>query len=104
MNELTVQDIYNKIVLVAIEKAKDSIAGFRGQKIDEKTCLFGESGAILDSLNLVSFVFILEETAADVAGRKITIAAEDLSDTENNPFRDLLSLSRLLERKLESSP
>ncbi len=70
--------------------------------IDEGVVLYGKPNAVLDSLNLVSFVFLLEEEIESVFNQKITISTQDVLNTDNPPFASLDNLSEFLFKKLVS--
>lgn len=63
--------------------------------------LYGAPGAILDSLNLVNFIFILEEEILAVANLEMRFSMEDVLSESINPFSNLNELSLHLQRKLQ---
>ncbi len=72
------------------------------EKTDGNIVLYGKPNAVLDSLNLVSFVFLLEEEIEIVLGAKIIISTQDVLDPENLPFASLDNLSEFIIRKLNA--
>lgn len=96
-------DIRNNILLPAIARANESMPNFFLDKIDDSVVFYGRPKAILDSLNLVSFVFILEEQIEESLKVKITITTQDVLDTETAPFANLENLSQFLLGKVQAA-
>ncbi len=95
-------DVLDKIIYPTIKKANATMPNFFLDKIDENIVFYGKPNAILDSLNLVSFVFLLEEEVEIVINKKITITTQDVLDTENPPFASLSHLADFILRKINS--
>jgi hypothetical protein len=98
---LTDDAIIEKIILPALKTASQTMPGLGLESPPLNLCLYGGQGAVLDSLNLVTFIFTLEETVQKATGQEIKISAEDLFNQEINPFSELRALSRLIGKKLE---
>lgn len=96
-------EIRNSILLPAITRANETMPNFFLEKIDDSVVLYGKPKAILDSLNLVSFVFILEEMVEELLNIKITITTQDVLDTETAPFASLENLSHFLLGKVQAA-
>lgn len=94
-------DIKSQILLPAISRANETMPNFFLDKIDDSVVFYGRPKAILDSLNLVSFVFILEEQIEERLKVKITITTQDVLDTEKAPFGSLENLSQFLLNKIQ---
>ncbi len=97
MNET---EIRNKILSPAIERANETMPSFFLEHPDDSVVFYGRPKAILDSLNLVSFVFILEEIVEEVTGLKIKITTQDVLDTEKAPFASMNNLVAFLQTKM----
>lgn len=97
---LSNEEIRKKIIEPAIQKANDTMPNFFLDKIDEQVVFYGRPKAILDSLNLVSFVFILEEQIEETLQKKITITTQDVLNTETPPFASIPNLCDFLQRKI----
>lgn len=97
---MTVDEILNQIVMPAIAKAEREIPNLNFKSFSDTTPLYGPSGAVLDSLNLVSFVFLLENFIESKFKKKIEITTADVLNTDQPPFANVHSLSRFLAEKL----
>jgi hypothetical protein len=97
------EDVLNKVIYPTIKKANVSMPNFFMDKVDENVVFYGRPNAILDSLNLVSFVFLIEEEVENVFNKKITITTQDVLDTENPPFGSINNLVDFLTKKLNSA-
>lgn len=71
------------------------------KSIDKSIVLYGKPNAVLDSLNLVSFVFLLEEEIESVLNKKIIISTQDVLNTDNPPFSSVENLSEFILKKIE---
>ena len=83
----------------SLERADAELAGVKLHGLTEEQNLFGGKGSALDSLSLVSFIFILEEEFFRVTGKKIKISTQDILSGEEAPFRNLKTLENWLTRK-----
>lgn len=72
-------------------------------QIDDNIVFYGKPNAILDSLNLVSFVFLLEEEIESAVNKKIIITTQDVLNTEQPPFASLDNLCAFILKKLEKA-
>ena len=100
---MTEREILNQIVMPAIKRADAEIPNLRLNNILESTPLYGLSGSVLDSLNLVSFVFLLENIIEEKMNRKIVISTADVLNTEYPPFANILTLSKFLKGKTDQA-
>jgi acyl carrier protein len=95
------REIFVKVIAPGIERANNEMPGFDLPGLDETTPLYGVKGAILDSLNLISFVFIIEEEFKRVTGKTLKITTQDVLNSDSPPFANLFSLSKFLKEKLQ---
>lgn len=65
--------------------------------------LYGTESSLLDSLGLVSFLFILEEVIEQETGRKIKFSAEDIMSPAINPFSSIKEMVSWLAKMLNES-
>ena len=100
---MTEGQIMEKVLLPAIQRANLTLPNFCVEHPTDETALYGNDRALLDSLNLVSFVFIVEEILEKAAGRSVTISAADVLNQEVNPFSSLRALAIFLTSKLETT-
>jgi hypothetical protein len=96
---MTESEILEQIVMYAIKRANAEIPNLRLDNVNETTPLYGPAGSVLDSLNLVSFVFLLENIIEEKMQKKITITTADVLNTEHPPFANMLTLSKFLKEK-----
>jgi acyl carrier protein len=96
-------EIYKNIIGPSVQRANDEMPSFNLPDMDVTTPLYGVKGAILDSLNLVSFVFIIEEEFQRVTGKVLKITTQDVLNSEAPPFANLTALCQFLKVKLESA-
>lgn len=92
--------IRNDIVMPAIQRANETMPHFNLENVDDSTVFYGLPGAVLDSLNLVSFVFIIEDEVAAKSGKNIKITTEDVLETTTPPFANLSNLCRFIQSKM----
>lgn len=90
-----------KIVLQAISRANDEMPGVDFTDITPSSSLYGKPDAILDSLNLVSFVFIIEEEFEKITSKPLKVSTQDVLDAQNPPFANIPSLKKFLANKIE---
>lgn len=88
----------SEIITASLNRALNEIPGADFSDADKKI-LFGKPDAILDSLNLVSFVFIIEEEFERLTGRTIKITTQDVLSSNAPPFMNLNSLKQFLSKK-----
>lgn len=96
---MTESEILEQIVMFAIKRANAEIPNLRLDDVNETTPLYGPSGSVLDSLNLVSFVFLLENIVEEKMHKKLTISTADVLNNEHPPFANILTLSKFLKEK-----
>lgn len=96
---MTENEILEQIVMHAFRRANAEIPNLRLGIVNESTPLYGPLGSVLDSLNLVSFVFLLENVIEEKMHKKITITTADVLNTEHPPFANILTLSKFLKEK-----
>ena len=89
-----------EIIQNALQRADNELAGVKLKGISSEQNFFGGKGSALDSLNLVSFIFILEEEFTRMTGKPIKISTQDILSKEEAPFRNLNSLEAWLSRKV----
>lgn len=98
---MDVLQLAREIVASAVGRANLEIAGFEVECKEEQP-LFDGPGAVLDSLGLITFVFILEEEFATRTQRKIKITTQDLL-SGSAPFRNVRSLIEFMGVKLRET-
>ncbi|QTH45764.1 hypothetical protein J4772_15865 [Cohnella sp. LGH] len=70
-------------------------------EISETTVLFGE-GAVLNSLELVSFIVLVEERVNDnLESGGITLTSEKAMSRSSTPFRTVRTLAEYIDELLE---
>ncbi len=94
-------EILSEIVRPAIERASREIPNLNFKDYTDATPLYGMPGAVLDSLNLVSFVFLLENFIESHFKKKIEITTADVLNSDSPPFANVHSLSQFLAEKLK---
>ncbi|MES2528004.1 MAG: hypothetical protein V4598_13000 [Bdellovibrionota bacterium] len=91
-----------KLVLQsALERADLELAGVKLLDLKSDQPLFGGKGSALDSLNLVAFIFILEDEFKKITGKSVKISTQDILSKEECPFRNLDALGVWLAKKEE---
>lgn len=105
MSNLSVSrnEIAEKIVRPCIETACATIPNVQVPADLNSLTFYGEEAAILDSLNLVSFIFLLESKVTEVFKIEIKFSTEDILDTEQRPFLNLAHLVQFLEKKINEA-
>ncbi len=89
-----------KLVLKSsVERADFELAGVRLIDLKPDQPLFGGKGSALDSLNLVAFIFIIEDEFRKITGKTIKISTQDILSKEECPFRNLGTLFSWLDKK-----
>jgi hypothetical protein len=92
--------IYEDIISPALQRADDEMPNFQLTQLKKETPLYGVQGAMLDSLNLISFVFIVEEEFERASGKKLKVTTQDVLNPENPPFANINALIVFLKGKL----
>ncbi len=87
------------VIVSSIERGDLELAGVKLNDMSPEAPLFGGKGSALDSLNLVAFIFILEDQFKKVTGKTIKISTQDILSKEECPFRTLASLEGWLSKK-----
>ena len=97
---MEIDAIRNEIVVPAIHRANETMPHFNLDNVDDTTVFYGLPGAVLDSLNLVSFVFIIEDEVERKTKKTIKITTEDVLETQTPPFANIGNLCRFLQNKM----
>jgi hypothetical protein len=92
--------IYELIITPALQRADEEMPNFELSQMKRETPLYGVQGAMLDSLNLISFVFIVEEEFERVSGKKLKVTTQDVLNPSNPPFANINALILFLKGKL----
>lgn len=87
-----------EIISRTFTRANAEVPGFSAEASPELP-LFDVPGAVLDSLNLITFVFILEEEFALITGKKLKVTTEDVLAT-HAPFRNVSALRDYISGKI----
>lgn len=96
------KEILEKIISPSIETANLTMPNFKLDQLNQDTIFYGKENAVLDSLNLVSFIFILEEQIEKVSQKKVTITTQDVLDSNQPPFLNLENLIFFINKKINS--
>ncbi len=97
---MTDEFVLQKVIVPSLEKAADFLPNFSAATDLNTLVLYGDQDAILDSLNLVGFIFILEEVSLSVAKIEIKFTTEDILNKEASPFLNVKNLTAFLKAKL----
>lgn len=100
---MTESEILELIIEPALHSACMNVPGVSGLPIQSLTPLFGSEGALLDSLNLIQFIFILEDEIKRRSGREIRFSLADFLYGDANPFSSVGSLSILIQQRIEAT-
>ena len=92
-----------KVIEQTLARARNELSGVRLNELTPDQNFFGGEAAALDSLNLVSFIFILEDEIKSVTGKSFKVSTNDILNKEEAPFKNLRSMEMWLTRKLESA-
>ena len=97
-------DLLKEIVYPVLDDARSSMETARAIPARPDAPLFGADG--LNSLDLVSFIIMVEEKIDDDIGVRLTLASEQAMSRRNSPFRTLQSLAEYIGECLQamSSP
>lgn len=93
-------EIIKSVIEPAIQTASQSIPFFAQNEISAGISFYGTDDAVLDSLSLINFIYILEETFKRVTGRGLRFEAQDILKPGENPFASVGALARLLKEKI----
>ncbi len=94
-----INDKVKAVLQNSIERADLEIAGVRLGELNSEQPLFGGKGSALDSLNLVAFIFIIEDEFKKITGKTIKISTQDILSKEECPFRHLEGLANWLSQR-----
>lgn len=97
---MTNEKLAYDIVQAAVARAGRELAGFP-MKTNEDTLLFGSTAALLDSLSLVSFVFILEDEFNRISGKPLKVTTQDVLVSHRPPFKSVHSLTVFIQQKFD---
>lgn len=101
MNE---EQIIHSVIEPAIQTAAQSIPFFAQNKVSNEISFYGTDTAVLDSLSLINFIYILETTSQQVTGQTIRFEAQDILNPDENPFGGIRTLAKFLMQKLGCAP
>lgn len=90
--------------MATLERARKELAGVRLENLSPEANLFGGPGSALDSLTLVSFIFILEDEIERATGTVMKVSTNDILSKTDTPFRNLKTLRDWLQMRLPGSP
>lgn len=90
---------YVQLIIRAVNNISSLLNKEQLDIISESTKLFGSEG-VLDSLNLVSLVVEIEQMVLDEHGVSIVLADDTAMSQKTSPFRNVLTLSRYIEKKI----
>ena len=92
--------IFEKIIIPSVIEAATLTPKIHEIEINKETSLFGTSTSLFDSLNLISYVFILEDHVAQNSNVEFKLTAQDLATMSENPFASLELLTLFVQKKL----
>lgn len=95
--------IIETIIKPCLEKANVFIPHVEVKNNLENVIFYGQEQAILDSLNLVNFIFLIEEQVLEVYKTNLKFETEDILNTELKPFLNVNNLSKFLELKMKAA-
>lgn len=94
------RNLVETVVRACLVRARDTIPFFPQEYDLNGIVLYGAPGAVLDSLNLVAFVFLIEEEVTRQLKLAIEITTDDVLGANQNPFSSAACLREFLEAKL----
>jgi hypothetical protein len=100
---MTIDLMVEKIIVPCLKKASLNIPNISEITSFDSLVLYGDESAILDSLNLVGFIFLIEEQVQASLGVEIKFSAEDILNTEARPFLNVKNLSNFLLHKVNGA-
>jgi acyl carrier protein len=86
------KDTIQKIILQALNNVNNELGPDDQIEVGLDTRLFG-SGAVLDSLSLVSFIVDVEAAISDASGRDLSLTDDRAMSQSVSPFSDVNSLT-----------
>ncbi|MGZ3690656.1 MAG: hypothetical protein ACXVAX_04085 [Pseudobdellovibrio sp.] len=95
-------EIINEVILPCLEKACSEIPNFKMKGDSLELILFGRKGAVLDSLNLVNFIFLIEDRIQTNFKIRIKFETDDILNKEQKPFLNIENLAGFLEKKMNA--
>ncbi len=84
-------------ILEAISNVNEELAIEGLKEVDESTALF----KLLDSLGTLDLILELESMLEEQTGHYIAVANEASMDEKNTPFKDIVTLERYLQERIE---
>lgn len=100
---MSTEDRIRRVLSVTVEETNRELPPDRQLADAIDTELFGESG-VLDSLQLVTFVLVLEDHLRDEFQQPISLTDDRAMSQRNSPFRSLRSLATYLQTVVEPAP
>lgn len=94
-------EIIDQIIRPCLQKAGSTIPNVNAQGDISGVIFYGQERAILDSLNLVNFIFLIEAQVSEVFKINIKFETEDILNTELKPFLNVANLSQFLDKKMK---
>ena len=96
----TLENITDKIIRPCLLKTDQRFSELSLLTDLNETVLFGAEGAILDSLNLVAFIFLIEEQVQAVFKMDIKFTPDDILNNELAPFLSVKNMGNFVRKKL----
>ncbi|MGZ3691212.1 MAG: hypothetical protein ACXVAX_06900 [Pseudobdellovibrio sp.] len=93
-------DVLQSVVLPSLKSAFEIIPHLATTENPSSAVLYGEEGALFDSINLVNFIFIVEEQISKTLKTDFKFSTEDILNTEERPFLSADNLARFLQNKI----
>lgn len=97
---MQIEVVLQAVVLPSLKIASETIPDVAKIINPELVLIYGEEGAVFDSLNLVNFIFILEEKIMSEFGVDFKFSTEDILNTEARPFLNAMNLANFLTIKI----
>ena len=91
-------DVLSEILFPAMDEAKQSIESAAGLERTADGRLFGEGG--LDSMGLVRFIVMVEESIEDKTEIELTLASDKAMSRNSSPFATLGTLAAYIDECL----
>lgn len=85
-------NIIENVLFPVLDEFNKTLPADKALEKSADTLLMGD-GAILDSMQLVSFILTVEETLLDTTGHDFVLADEKAMSRRNSPFRSLSALA-----------
>ncbi|MBY0554664.1 hypothetical protein K2P97_09050 [bacterium] len=96
-------EIIDLVIRPSLQKACSTIPNVNAKGDISAIIFYGQEGAILDSLNLVNFIFLLESQLSEVLKVNVKFETEDILNTELKPFLNVANLTLFLEKKMKEA-